>query len=262
MLSRPTGIAVFVMNNSKVVCLGVAVFGFLFTVAAPTYAGTTKSTSTTSSSFVSTNFDFDHADISTPASYFNGGGTNTVYVLSPFRVAWKVPRMESRAHCPAELQMPEPSTRSWEILEFPATTRPETFCLIAELRERRASISLRSQHLRSASSSPKQGFSLAAPVHSRTRVELSLRQAEERYYRLMRQGNEVWAGPRVKPNSLSLSRRQGGMLQWGLAGATRAPLWREPQAVATVRPSAPRATRRHRIRLMWTSCRSFCNSFF
>ena len=79
MLSRLTGIAVFVMNNSKVVCLGLAAFGFLFTVAAPTCAGTTKSTSTFSSSFVSTNFDFDHADLSTPASYFNGGGTNTVY---------------------------------------------------------------------------------------------------------------------------------------------------------------------------------------
>ena len=85
MLSRLTGIAVFVMNNSKVVCLGLAAFGFLFTVAAPTYAGTTKSTSTISSSFVSTNFDFDHADLSTPASYFNGGGTNTVYGAFTFQ---------------------------------------------------------------------------------------------------------------------------------------------------------------------------------
>jgi hypothetical protein len=46
-------------------------------VATPAQAGKTKIKSTESGSFVSTNFDFDHVDLSSPASYVNGEGISS-----------------------------------------------------------------------------------------------------------------------------------------------------------------------------------------
>jgi hypothetical protein len=48
-------------------------------VATPGQAKTTKTTkSKASGTFVSANFDFDHADLSTPASYLHGEGAGNV----------------------------------------------------------------------------------------------------------------------------------------------------------------------------------------
>lgn len=63
------------MNMKKlvVVCAGLVAFGFL--LVALSEAGETKVIKFKGSgSFVSANFDFDHANLSTPASYINGAG--------------------------------------------------------------------------------------------------------------------------------------------------------------------------------------------
>jgi hypothetical protein len=63
------------MNMKKlvVVCAGLVAFGFL--VVTYSEAGETKVIkSKESGSFVAANFDFDHADLSTPADYINGAG--------------------------------------------------------------------------------------------------------------------------------------------------------------------------------------------
>jgi hypothetical protein len=50
-------------------------FGLLFAAVAPVEAGTTRIIkSKGSGTFVSANFDFDHSDLSTPASYINSEG--------------------------------------------------------------------------------------------------------------------------------------------------------------------------------------------
>jgi hypothetical protein len=63
------------MKKLVVVCLGLVGFGLLFAAVAPVEAGTTKIIkSKGSGSFVSANFDPDHANLSTPAGYLNGEG--------------------------------------------------------------------------------------------------------------------------------------------------------------------------------------------
>src|SRR5437879_4559419 len=63
------------MKKLVVVCLGLVGFGLLFAVTSPAEAGETKVIkSKESGSFVSANFDFDHADLSTPAANINGAG--------------------------------------------------------------------------------------------------------------------------------------------------------------------------------------------
>jgi hypothetical protein len=66
------------MKKLVVVCLGLVVFGFYIAVAVPAEAGTTTSKSTFSGSFVSDNFDFDNPALSSPASYGNTAGTNSI----------------------------------------------------------------------------------------------------------------------------------------------------------------------------------------
>ena len=65
------------MDMRKFVCLFLGwmmiVIGSI-AVATPAQAGKTKIKSKESGTFVSTNFDFDHADLSTPANYVNGEG--------------------------------------------------------------------------------------------------------------------------------------------------------------------------------------------
>ena len=56
-------------------CVGLMMIVGSVAVATPAQAGETKVIkSKESGSFVSANFDFDHADLSTPASYINGEG--------------------------------------------------------------------------------------------------------------------------------------------------------------------------------------------
>jgi hypothetical protein len=60
------------VRNFLVACVGLVAFGFLFAVAAPAEAGKTKEIkSTASGTFVTSFFDFDHPDLSTPAAYIN-----------------------------------------------------------------------------------------------------------------------------------------------------------------------------------------------
>jgi hypothetical protein len=66
------------MDTRKlVVFLALVVFGFYLAVAVPAEAGTTTSKFTESGTSVSANFDFDKADLSSPAVYVNAAGTNT-----------------------------------------------------------------------------------------------------------------------------------------------------------------------------------------
>ena len=63
------------MKKLVVACLGLVGIGLLFAGAAPAEAGETKVIKTKESgSFVAANFDFDHPDLSSPASYINGAG--------------------------------------------------------------------------------------------------------------------------------------------------------------------------------------------
>jgi hypothetical protein len=63
------------MKELVVACLGLVAFWFLFAVTAPADAAETKTIkSKESGTFVAAHFDFDHANLSTPASYINGEG--------------------------------------------------------------------------------------------------------------------------------------------------------------------------------------------
>ena len=61
-----------------VVCVGLVACGLLFVVAVPAEAGETRVIkSKASGTFVTTLFDFDHTDLSTPAGYFNLEGNGS-----------------------------------------------------------------------------------------------------------------------------------------------------------------------------------------
>ena len=82
-------------------------------VATSAQAGETKVIkSKASGSFVSANFDFDHADLSTPAEYINSAGIGNAGKFTAQRLM-NLRRTGIPARCPAELQAPELSSRSW-----------------------------------------------------------------------------------------------------------------------------------------------------
>ena len=96
--------------------------------------------STETGTFVSTNFDFDHSDLSTPANYVNGEG-NSNAGNSAAKQLMSSSSAQTNAPCRVALRTRELNSYWWGPLELPAFVCMETCCFLKPPSRQRAKIS-------------------------------------------------------------------------------------------------------------------------